>query len=38
MASGVANLIFIYLKNLFMAFNETDAYKLGIIDERGKKI
>ena len=38
MASGVANLIFTYsfLKRLVAAFNETDAYKLGIIDERGK--
>ena len=40
MASGVANLIFTYsfLKRLVTPFNETDAYKLGIIDERGKKI
>ena len=40
MASGVANLIFTYsfLKRLVTPFNETDAYKLGIIDERGKKL
>ena len=40
MASGVANLIFTYsfLKRLVTPFNETKAYQLGIIDERGKKI
>ena len=40
MASGVANLIFTYsfLKRLVTPFNETKAYELGIIDERGKKI
>jgi len=40
MAIGVANLIFTYsfLKRLVTPFNETDAYKLGIIDERGKKL
>tara|TARA_B100000900_G_scaffold416272_1_gene450875 strand:+ start:12871 stop:13695 length:825 start_codon:yes stop_codon:yes gene_type:complete len=40
MASGVANLIFTYsfLKRLVTPFNETKAYELGIIDERGKKL
>tara|TARA_E500000178_G_C16974141_1_gene732479 strand:+ start:271 stop:1092 length:822 start_codon:yes stop_codon:yes gene_type:complete len=40
MASGVQNLIFTYsfLKRLITPFNETKAYQLGIIDERGKKI
>lgn len=39
MASTV-DLIFIYqfLKRLTTPFNKTDAYKFGIIDERGKKI
>ena len=40
MASKVADLIFVYsfLKRLVTPFNETKAYQLGIIDERGKKI
>lgn len=40
MATKVADLIFVYsfLKRLVTPFNETKAYQLGIIDERGKKI
>ena len=40
MASKITDLIFTYsfLKRLVTPFNETRAYELGIIDERGKKI
>ena len=40
MASKIADVIFTYqfLKRLVTPFNETRAYQLGIIDERGKKI
>ena len=40
MASKISDTFFVYsfLKRLVTPFNETDAYKLGIIDERGKKI
>lgn len=40
MASKVTDLILIYqfLKRLTTPFNKTEAYKLGIIDEAGKKI
>jgi len=40
MASKVADLIFVYsfLKRLVTPFNETKAYQLGIIDDKGKKI
>tara|TARA_B100000287_G_scaffold432774_1_gene492868 strand:+ start:709 stop:1530 length:822 start_codon:yes stop_codon:yes gene_type:complete len=40
MAGKIADLIFVYnfLKRLVTPFNETKAYQLGIIDERGKKI
>jgi hypothetical protein len=40
MASPVVDLVLIYqfLKRLTTPFTETDAYKLGLIDENGKKI
>tara|TARA_Y100000004_G_scaffold132873_1_gene150038 strand:- start:2003 stop:2992 length:990 start_codon:yes stop_codon:yes gene_type:complete len=40
MASKIADVIFTYqfIKRLVTPFNETKAYQLGIIDERGKKI
>lgn len=40
MASKVADLVLVYnfLKRLTTPFNETEAFKLGIIDERGQRI
>lgn len=40
MAGKIADLIFVYnfLKRLVTPFNETKAYQLGIIDDKGKKI
>ena len=36
--AGIGNIYFVYqfLKKLVTPFNKTDAFKLGIIDEKGK--